>query len=157
MSWPPVNQLVPHRGPMCLLDRIVRHDAEQTVCALRVGDSQLFADAEGQVPGYVCLEWMAQCIAVRGGLLAREAGLPPRPGLFLGSRRATLPPGSFGPEQGLEVDARLLRGRGVGAHAFACTLREPGAAVPLAEGTLNVMIFESLEALTAPTSGGAWR
>ena len=43
-------------------------------------DSVLLADADGGVPAWVGIEYMAQCIAVHSGLLSRAAGEPRRPG-----------------------------------------------------------------------------
>ncbi len=138
---------------MLLLDRIVGHAEGETVCALLAGRSFLFERPDGAIPGFVALEWMAQCVAAHGGLLARERGDPPRPGLFLGSRRARLPDRPLAPDRTLHVGARMLRGRGVGAHAFACRLFDPADGQQLAQATLQVMIFESLEALRAAEKG----
>ncbi len=157
-AFPAIETLVPHAGPMCLLDEVIAHEPASTTCTVRAGDSAALADAEGRIGAHVALEWMAQCIAVHGGLLAQGHEAPPRPGLFLGSRRATLPGRAFEADERFEVDVRLLRGAGVGPHAFACTLRRLGDESAIAEATLNIMIYEDLEALTGDGSGGpAWR
>lgn len=150
-AFPPIETLVPHAGPMCLLDEVLSHEPTRTSCSVRAGDSSVLADPAGRIGSHVALEWMAQCIAVHGGLLARGAGTPPRPGLFLGSRRATLPGGRFDADARFEVDAQLLRGSGVGPHAFACTLRRLGEESAIGEATLNIMIYEDLDALTGET------
>jgi predicted hotdog family 3-hydroxylacyl-ACP dehydratase len=143
----PIAELVPHSGLMCLLDRVVSHDQRETVCAVRVGDSGLFVDASDRVPVWVGIEYMAQCIAVHGGLQARSAGEKPRPGLFLGARRL-----SFG-AQGFEIGSELLvsarhvggAGPGVGLQSFACSLRPGMGAEPWIEGKLNIMILERFD------------
>lgn len=160
MVFPPLATVVPHAAPMLLLDRVLAHAETETRCALRLAASELFADSEGRIPAYLSLEWMAQCIAVHGGLRSHALGAPPRPGLFLGTRRARLPGRSFAPEGELHVSARWQHGTGMGAHAFACTLRAPGDPEILAEGLLNVLIFESLDALPQPggaTGNPSWR
>ncbi len=154
MSFPAIEELVPHAGPMCLLDRVLRHDEEETACAVRPEASGALALGDGRLPASVALEWMAQCIAVDGGLRARAHGVPPRPGLFLGARRASLPGDAFDPDGELVVVARRVRGSGRGAHAFACRLEAPGAGA-LAEGTLQVMIAEDLASLSG--GSGPWR
>ncbi len=162
MSFPDLALLLPHAGPMCLLDRVLRHDEEETACAVRPAASAVLDPPDGRIPATAALEWMAQCIAVHGGLCSREEGEPPRPGLLLGARRATLPRGPIETERELVVTARWVHGRGVGAHAFACSLRTMEAAVgederpPLADGTLNVMIVEDL-AEWASRGAGPWR
>lgn len=158
MSFPDLEELLPHAGPMCLLDRVLRHEEHETICAVRPADSAVLALPDGRIPSTVALEWMAQCIAVHGGLRAREEGESPQPGLFLGARRATLPAGPFEADRELVVTARWVHGRGLGAHAFACTLRiaDNDGHPLLAGGTLNVMIVEDLSAL-ASTGAGLWR
>ncbi len=158
MSFPPIAELVPHAGPMALLTRVLEHSPEQTRCLVAASQSRLFAESDGRIAPHVALEWMAQCIAVHGGLIARAAAEPGRPGLFLGSRKASLPTEPFSVTDEFEVTARLARGRGVGPHAFHCTLQAAGGTDILGEGTLNVMIYENMEALTSPAEGaGAWR
>lgn len=158
MSFPDLEELLPHAGPMCLLDRVLRHEELETACAVRPAASAALALPDGRIPTTVALEWMAQCIAVHGGLRAREEGRPPLQGLFLGARRATLPAGPFEAESELVVTARWVHGRGVGAHAFACTLRtaDEDEHPPLAHGTLNVMIVENLARLV-PIGSAPWR
>ena len=158
--FPEIGALVPHAGPMRLLHEVVHHDDEETRCRVRAEDSAVLADRRGRIGSHVALEWMAQCVAVRGGLIAAAEGASPRPGLFLGARRARLPGGVFVPGERFEVSASLVRGRGVGAHAFACTLRREGEEDPIGDAAVQVMIYESLDALRADASGaggGAWR
>ncbi len=160
MTFPEVERIVPHAGPMCLLDRVLRNDEQETVCAVRPSASGVLALPDGRIPATAALEWMAQCIAVHGGLRAWKEGSPPLPGLFLGARRATLPAAAFDMEGELVVTARWLRGGAHGAQAFACSVRMPEADAderpPLAHGTLNVMIVEDLAEL-ASRGAGPWR
>ncbi|MBW2244429.1 MAG: hypothetical protein JRH01_20785 [Deltaproteobacteria bacterium] len=164
MTFPELEQLVPQAGSMCLLDRVLRHDERETACAVRPAASGALALPDGRIPATAALEWMAQCIAAHAGLRAHEEGRPLWPGLFLGARRATLPPAAFDTEGELVVTARWVRGRAqgtaLGAHAFDCEVRtfeaEAGERPPLAHGTLNVMVVEDLAEL-ASRGAGAWR
>ncbi|MBM4337583.1 MAG: hypothetical protein FJ108_16980 [Deltaproteobacteria bacterium] len=142
-------ELVPHSGPMLLLERVVSHAQAQTVCALDPAASDLFRDAEGHVPGWVALEWMAQCVAVHGGLLARAAGRRPSPGMLVGARRIELLRREFAPGETLEVEARYTGGAGALA-SFACRLRAGPEVV--ATGSLSVYVSE---ALAIPGGAGA--
>jgi len=154
MSFPPIREVVPHSGGMSLLDRIVSHDATETVCLARIEDSRLFADANDCVPAWVGLEYMAQCIAVHGGLLARAAGDAPSPGLFLGTRRMTLTEFVFPAGSEVIVKARHLRGTGTGMQAFACTLAPELDMAPWLEGNLNVMLLDSIPGASKGPGGG---
>jgi predicted hotdog family 3-hydroxylacyl-ACP dehydratase len=125
---------------MLLLEHVLEHTPEFTVCRIDVRRSTLFADADGSVPSWLGLEYIAQCAAVHGGLAARDRGEPPRPGLLLGSRRLRLHADRFEAEPPLEVTARHHRGES-GLVAFEGTVTNPRGDV-LADGRINLYILE---------------
>jgi predicted hotdog family 3-hydroxylacyl-ACP dehydratase len=130
---------------MCLLERVEAHDAERTACRALPSASTLFRNASGAIPVWVGIEYMAQCAAAHGGLLARARGEVPRPGLFVGSRRLSFRCESFAPDTPLRVTARYAAGRG-DALAFDCTVEDPVGGPPLVEGRLNVLLLRELPA-----------
>jgi predicted hotdog family 3-hydroxylacyl-ACP dehydratase len=134
---------------MLLVGPVLEHRPEVTRCRVEVARSALFA-REGRVPAWVALEWMAQCAAAHGGLVARGLGEPVRPGFFLGTRGARFAARDFAEDEVLEVEARHLRGT-LGLVSFACRVERSGAAGPLAEGTLNVYVVERMHDLLAGT------
>jgi len=138
---PELTELLPHSGPMLLLGRVLSHEAERTVCRLDPAASELFRDAEGRVPAWLALEWMAQCIAAHGGLLARAAGRPPSPGMLVGAKRVQLDRRDFAPGETLEVEARHAGSAGALA-SFDCALRS-GAEI-VATGALSVYVSDAL-------------
>jgi predicted hotdog family 3-hydroxylacyl-ACP dehydratase len=146
----PIEQVVPHSGSMLLVGPVLEHRPEFTRCRVEVARSALFAREDGRVPAWVALEWMAQCVAAHGGLVAHALGLPVRPGLFLGTRGVRLRADDFGCGEVLEVGARHLRGE-LGLVSFACRLERPGEAAPLAEGSLSVYVVERIEELLSRT------
>jgi len=142
-----LDALIPHSGPMRLVSRVLAHSPERTVCALDVRDSELFRDADGRVPAWVALEYMAQCVAAHGGLLDGEPGAPPRPGFLVGAKRIDLHRDSFAPDESLEVSARILQR--VGRLALlACEVRAGSELV--AEATLSVFVPDSVHAPLRP-------
>lgn len=152
-SFPPIASLVPQSGPMCLLDRVLEHEPHRTVCVVDPARSAALARPDGLVPAYVGLEYMAQCIAAHGGLVARSRGEPPRAGLFLGARRVSFAVEAFRGGRALWVEVCHHRGEH-GLVAFDCALREaagPSLAgePPLVEGRLNVYLVESWKELDA--------
>ena len=80
-------ELVPHAGPMRLLDE-VRAVSEETVEALaHARRDGIFAEpGRPGIPAWVGLEYLAQAIAAWSGHHELEAGRPVRPGLLVGSR-----------------------------------------------------------------------
>jgi predicted hotdog family 3-hydroxylacyl-ACP dehydratase len=141
--WPPLAELLPHAGPMRLLQSVEAHDEEHTTCRVLPAASALFLRADSRVPVWIGIEYMAQCAAAHGGLLARARGEAPRPGLFVGSRQLTFRCEAFAPDVALLVSARFAAGRG-DALAFDCTVEDPAGGPPLVEGRLNVLRLREL-------------
>lgn len=139
-AFPPIQHLLPHAGPMRLLESVLAHDAKQTRCAVRAGAGRVFRRASGDIPNWAAIEMMAQCAAADGSLRRGARGDALGPALFLGSRRIAFHTPRIDPAalSRLEVSARLAAGRPGGLLAFDCALREAGGAT-LAEGRLNVL------------------
>ena len=134
-------ELLSHARPMLLVRSVLSHSPDRTVCAVEVADSELFRAADGRVPAYVGLEYMAQCIAAHGGLAARALGRAPVPGLLVGAKQLALHREWLDADESLEVEAKLL-GRAGALASFACELRAGHELV--AEGTLSVYVSETL-------------
>jgi predicted hotdog family 3-hydroxylacyl-ACP dehydratase len=132
--------LLPHARPMLLVRSVLAHSPERTVCSVEVADSELFRAADGRVPAYVGLEYMAQCIAAHGGLAARALGAAPSPGLLVGAKQLDLHREWLAADESLEVSARLL-GRAGALASFACELRAGDEVV--ADGTLSVYVSDA--------------
>ena len=137
-GFPPIQHLLPHAGPMRLLESVLAHDANETRCAVRAGAGGAFRQASGELPSWAAIEAMAQCAATDGSLRRGAQGLDLGPALFLGSRRITFHAPRIDATARLEVSARLAAGRPGGLLAFDCALRDSGGAA-LVEGRLNVL------------------
>jgi predicted hotdog family 3-hydroxylacyl-ACP dehydratase len=151
-GWPDVAKLVPHAGRMRLVSAVLEHTPERTVCRVDVEASRLFAGPDGSIPGWVALEWMAQTIAAHAGLVAWRRGETPRPGLFLGARRARIHVDGFRPGQTLRVVSRHLRGE-TGLAWFECRVEDPESGAALAEGRLSVYALETPESAGEGSDG----
>lgn len=100
-----IEDVVPHRQDMCLLERITQWDQDTLEAELVVPESGLFVE-NGEVPAWVGIEYMAQAIAAWAGCRARAAGKPPQLGFLLGSRRYSSARSSFPSGSRLRVQAR---------------------------------------------------
>ena len=93
MTQFPLEDLLPHRPPMVLLDGVESFDAAamRLVARVTIREGQLFY-AEGGVPNWVAIEYMAQTAAALVGYYDRHVapGQPVRPGLLLGTRKLDL-------------------------------------------------------------------
>jgi predicted hotdog family 3-hydroxylacyl-ACP dehydratase len=78
--------LIPHRGKMLLLSRIVAHDTEKRTLRAEydIQASCPFFDVSlSAVPTYVAFELIAQSIGALSGIYAQERGAAVRPGVIL--------------------------------------------------------------------------
>jgi predicted hotdog family 3-hydroxylacyl-ACP dehydratase len=132
-----IERVLPHRGGMRLVERVLEWDADAIAVGLRVPADGMF-HVEGAVPAYVGIEYMAQAVACWAGCQARLRGCPPPVGFLLGSRRYESAVPSFASGAELRVEARreLLGDNGLGV--FACRILEAGRVL----ATANVSVFE---------------
>jgi predicted hotdog family 3-hydroxylacyl-ACP dehydratase len=85
-----IEALVPQRGAMCLLDRVLSWDADGIVCASashRRDDNPL--RARGRLHAVAGIEYAAQAVALHGALAAR-AGRAIGPGVLASLREVEL-------------------------------------------------------------------
>lgn len=146
-SLPAIAEILPHRGRAALLDRVERHGADETLCAVEIVGSTWLHRAEGSVPSWVGIEYMAQCIAAHEGCLAHSEGRMLPPGFLVRARRVRLHRASFRPGEILCVSARRLRGRPrLGAMTYACRVRIGASGGELAiDAELTVAVGRSAD------------
>lgn len=135
-----LDELLPHRPPMRLLDAVEAFDPEaKTLTAtVTIAPGQIFFDeAEGGVPNWAAVEYMAQASAALAGCYDRHVapGRPPRPGLLLGTRRLELRLARFEAGRTYRVTAANAFWD-ADAAAFDCTIRDAAGEV-VAAATLN--------------------
>lgn len=80
-----VEELVPHRGPMSLLDTIEDYGADWLRARVTPRAEAAFATPLG-VPGWVGIEYMAQAASAFGGIEQVQRGERPSIGLLIGAR-----------------------------------------------------------------------
>ncbi len=132
---PPIAELVPHQGPMCLLDRVIAAEGERLSAEVVVPAQGLFSHADG-VGAWVGIEYMAQAVAAWAGWQARAQGHAPRIGLLLGTRRYRCSVPRFAAGQRLQVDIERGYQADNGLGQFECRIHADG--VELASALLTV-------------------
>ena len=63
-SLPPVEALIPHRGTMRLLDRVIGFEEKSAIAEFTPCSTAWYADAAGGMPAWIGIEAMAQTVAV---------------------------------------------------------------------------------------------
>lgn len=131
-----IDELVPHKASMSLLNEVLAVDDESARAAVQIAENTLLYDAAiGGVPASTGIEYMAQTVAMFAGAQARRAGATPSVGFLLGTRRfvAHAPVFTLGARLEIFVEQEL---RDDQMAAFSCKILE-GAAL-LAEAPLSV-------------------
>ena len=111
-----VVELLPHRPPMVLVDRLISFDATGARVAACLGPDHPFASPRG-VPAHVGIELMAQACGVHVGALARSNGGAVQMGFLLGTRGYVASLDWFAP--GVEVEivvAQMFNEDGMGVY-----------------------------------------
>lgn len=134
--YPPIEELLTHRGNMLLLDRVIGFGPDGIQVEAKVDGKAWYADAAGAMPAWIGIELMAQAIAAQVGLAARERGLPPKQGLLLGTRSFTASQSTFPVDAILTVRANEVFQEANGLAAFDARIELDGKT--LAEATLKV-------------------
>lgn len=128
-----LQDLVPHRPPMLLPDRLIDGDSSQARTQVTIAaDCPLLEPGRG-LPSWALLEFFAQTAAAIGGLKARETGQPPARGFLLGTRKLACPVSHIpvGTTLILSAQTGFVDDNGMGAyhcatnyagHEISCTL-----------------------------------
>ena len=133
-----LEDLLPHRPPMVLIDEVESFDFEnkRLVARVTITEKQLFYTAGG-VPNWVAIEYMAQAAAALVGYHDKHLApdLPVRPGLMLGTRKLDLKLARFEAGKTYRIVAENVF-NDADAASFACRI-EDEAGETVAAATLN--------------------
>lgn len=132
--FPPVSQLIPHRGPAVLIDEVVEHHDEETRSVAVIHERMQYV-SEGRVDAVVALELMAQTVAAHVGLRGRWSGDEPQQGYVVGVPKMRFFGGGYSVGDRLSVLVRAVFVEGPVAR-FEGEVRK-GPALR-AEGSLTV-------------------
>lgn len=133
---PAIETVVPHRGGMLWLERLVAAAEDAVEAAATVPAAAGYLDPQPGMPAWLGIELMAQAVAAHVGLRGWREGKPVKPGVLLGCRRYQSSVAAFAPGASLRVSARLSYKDESGFGAYDCTIADQRA--ELASATLKV-------------------
>ncbi|HEU4344527.1 MAG TPA: 3-hydroxylacyl-ACP dehydratase [Candidatus Binatia bacterium] len=136
MEFPDIRSLIPHTGPMVLLDQVISVDEDSLCGEVGIRRSSLFCDSDG-VGAWVGIEYIAQAIAAYAGYTARLRGEPVKIGLLLGIRRYECSRPVFKPGAILRVNVQRVFQSESGLGVFDCRIDDE-AGGNLATATVTV-------------------
>lgn len=138
MTLPGIRELVPHSGPMVLLDRVLSADAETLCAEVTIRPGSVFCDGAG-VGSWVGMEYMAQAVAAHAGYLALQRGEAVKVGFLLGTRRYECSRPAFAVGSVLQVHVRRALQGDNGLGAFECRIEDAAGG---AGATATVTVFQ---------------
>ena len=133
MIYPPIEELLLHRGDMCLIDKVTHFDQQSLASQVTVQNNGLFDDGI-YVPAWLGMEYMAQSIGAYQGMIDKIAQRPIQLGFLLGTRRysSNVPHFKVGKILTISVK-RIMQDQGLGV--FECKISDPNV---LVEANINV-------------------
>ena len=134
-----LQDLLPHAGPMILLDEVIAHDETNLTAAVTVRPGRLFFVTGRGMPSHVAIEWMAQACGACAGAAARGRGLPVRIGLLLGTRNFVAKVAWFPEAERLHVKVRQSYNDGQ-MGSFDCRVENSTTGAALA--TAQLMVYQ---------------
>jgi predicted hotdog family 3-hydroxylacyl-ACP dehydratase len=137
MGMPDIRSLLPHAGPMVLLDRVISVDDDSLLAEVRIRSDSLFCDGGG-VGAWVGIEYMAQAIGAWAGYTARLRGEPVKLGFLLGTRRYECRRPIFLLGSVLRVHVQRLFQNENGLGSFECAIDNEEGRV----ATATVTVFQ---------------
>ncbi len=88
LSQMAITDVIPHRDPMILIDRLISYKTDILLTQVDIDELSPYFDVEiNGVPNYVGIEYMAQSIAALVGVEAKSRGDNIRVGFLLGTRK----------------------------------------------------------------------
>ncbi|PWF41555.1 ApeP family dehydratase [Massilia glaciei] len=143
MNLPTIAELLPHDGPMILLDRVLSAGADDLCAEVGIRADTLFCDGAG-VGSWIGIEYMAQAIAAHSGFQAHLLGSEVEVGFLLGARRYVCGRGTFALGSVLHVFVhRALQGDN-GLSAFECRIEDAANGEVVATATVTVYLPKNL-------------
>ena len=129
-----IEELLPHRGTMLLLDRVAEFAISALVAEYSPRTDAWYADASGNMPGWIGVELMAQSVAAHVAIGKRQAGLRPKMGALLGTRsyRMSSEVGSFSAGQVLRICVEETFRDESGLAAYDCSIVQNGESLATA-------------------------
>ena len=128
-AFPAIEQLLPHRGAMLLIDEVLSYEADSIVARATVSPAGM--------PAWIGLELMAQAAAACAGMEARLGGSAPRRGMLVGCRAYRAASPSFSGV--LEIRASRTASDENGFSLFDCRVTSSSGEA-LATGTIQVLL-----------------
>lgn len=126
MKDPLIYELIPHREPMLLIDRVLHVAVDSASAEVRINRDSSFFLAPLGVPAWIGVEYMGQTAALIAGYQLQQGLTPPHLGFLLGTRQYTMPVPWFGEGDLLHVTCKQAAVSGDQLAQFNCEISRNG-------------------------------
>jgi predicted hotdog family 3-hydroxylacyl-ACP dehydratase len=151
-TYLPIEEYLPHRGRMVLLDRLLEAQSGRALATVTIRADSPFC-REGQVPAYVGVEYMAQTIGALVGWQAKSVGEAVKTGFLVSVRNYVSQVESFVLGETLFIEAKENWRDEEGLGVMDCAIYHPEPGKPgtkeIAKATLMVFQPKDLDAYIA--------
>jgi predicted hotdog family 3-hydroxylacyl-ACP dehydratase len=131
MTFPAIEELLPHSTPMLWLDEVCGCEQDLVRCKLTLRSDHVFVE-DGAVDPVIAIEWMAQAVAALVGLWDHQSHIAPRPGFLIAIPEACLDVDQFHVGDTLVISAKRVWGDEQLA-SFECQVERDGLQVAHAQ------------------------
>jgi predicted hotdog family 3-hydroxylacyl-ACP dehydratase len=135
MALPEIRDLLPHSGPMVLLDRLISADADGVCAEVHISPDSMFC-TDGGVGAWIGLEYMAQAIGAYAGYNAHLRGEPVKIGFLLGTRHYECVRPLFALGSVIKIWARRVLQDENGLASFDCYIEDDDGRIASASLTV---------------------
>lgn len=147
----PIEDVVPHKHPMILIDELVAYNDLVAQCSLNItSKSNFYNESKKSVPSYVAIEYMAQSIAAYANANEKDQGGEVAIGFLVSSRKLKVFVSEFTLGMQLLVTVEQLYAEESGLSAFDCFIEHNGERV--AEAKINIFQPKDANAFLAEQS-----
>ena len=140
-----VEELLPHRSPMLLLDGVLELGSDVVIAYVDHAKPSILSLPCGRTPIWAGIEYMAQTIGLYGGLESKRRGSCPQIGFLLGTRKFIAHSQSFEVNQRAIIRAEKVFQSADNIVQFHCTITSNGQLV--AESDIKAIQPENPEEL----------
>lgn len=139
-SQPPllIEQLIPHRAPMLLLDRLVNVTDSSASAEIDIRPDASFFTSEQGVPAWIGVEYLGQTAALIAGFQLHQGRVEPHLGLLLGTRKYVAHRPWFPPRVTLTVTCTEVAVVGQSLATFAGEIYDKQSGALYASAKLSV-------------------
>ena len=138
-----ILDLIPHRPPMLLINRVLELGGSHSLAEVNVNDNASFFIKGKGVPAWIGIEYMGQTAALIAGYQQQRGLVGPHLGFLLGTRRYTCQTAWFEPNSILRVACNEIAVVGDSLANFNCVIKtgaeDGGEERILAEARLSVL------------------